>query len=348
MEIALQIILLIVGFVILIKGADIFVDGASATAENFKVPKMLIGLTIVAFGTSAPEFAVSTKSLLSGNTDMLLGNVIGSNILNILLIVGVAAMIKPLIVQSNTVKKELPIVILMTLMFATLTLDNIFDPNATSAFTRQDGIIIVLAFCIFIYYLIQMNRAKKTTEELKKVNQTIELLEGTKKKKVVKKVVERDPPMKLWKALILTVLGIAAIVIGSNLVVDSASEIATILGVSAKLIALTVVALGTSLPELVTSIVATKKGEVDLAIGNVVGSNIFNIGVVTGIPVAIIGGIPEISFSYIDLAIMVASAIVLYIFSRNDRRISRLEGSILLVTFVAYYSYVVISGLGVI
>ncbi len=336
MEIALQIILLIVGFVILIKGADIFVDGASATAENFKVPKMLIGLTIVAFGTSAPEFAVSTKSLLSGNTDMLLGNVIGSNILNILLIVGVAAMIKPLVVQNNTVKKELPIVILMTLMFATLTLDNVFDPNVTSAFTRQDGIIIVLAFCIFIYYLIQMNRAKKTTEELKKVNQTIELLEGTKKKKIVKKVVERDPPMKLWKALILTVLGIAAIVVGSNLVVDSASEIATILGVSAKLIALTVVALGTSLPELVTSIVATKKGEVDLAIGNVVGSNIFNIGVVTGVPVAIIGGIPEISFSYIDLAIMVASAIVLYIFSRNDRRISRLEGAILLITFVAY------------
>jgi cation:H+ antiporter len=348
MEIVLQIILLIVGFVILIKGADIFVDGASATAENFKVPKMLIGLTIVAFGTSAPEFAVSSKSLLSGNTDMLLGNVIGSNVLNILLIIGVAAMIKPLVVQSNTVKKELPIVILMTLMFATLMLDNLFDPNATSSFSRQDGFVIVLAFGIFIYYLIQMNRAKKTTEELKKVDQTIELLEGTKKKKVVKKVIERDPPMKLWKALLFTILGIVAIVVGSDLVVDSASEIATILGISAKMIALTVVALGTSLPELVTSIVATRKGEVDLAIGNVVGSNIFNIGVVTGIPVAIFGGIPEISFNYIDVAVLIAATIVLYIFARDDRRISRREGALLLIVFLAYYSYVVISGLGVI
>lgn len=345
MEIALQIILLIVGFVILIKGADIFVDGASATAENFKVPKMLIGLTIVAFGTSAPEFAVSTKSLLSGNTDMLLGNVIGSNILNILLILGVASMVKPLVVQSSTVKKELPIVILMTLMFSTLMLDNLFDPNTSAAFTRQDGFVIVLAFGIFIYYLVQMNRAKKTANELKKVNETVELLEGTKKKKVVKKVIERDPPMKLWKALIFTVIGIAGIVVGSNFVVDSASQIAAILGVSAKLVALTVVALGTSLPELVTSVVATKKGEVDLAIGNVVGSNIFNIGVVTGIPVAIIGGIPNITFSYIDVAVLISSAIILYIFSRNDRRISRFEGAFLLLVFVAYYSYVVISGI---
>jgi cation:H+ antiporter len=348
MEILLQIALLIAGFVILIKGADIFVDGASSTAENFKVPKMLIGLTIVAFGTSAPEFAVSVKSLLSGNTDMLLGNVIGSNILNILLIIGVASMIKPLVVQSATVKKELPIVILMTLMFAVLMLDNLFDPNAAQSFSHQDGFVIVLAFGIFIYYLVQMNRAKKTANELKKVNETIELVEGTKKKKVVKKVIEREPPMKLWKALILTVLGIVGIVIGSNFVVDSASAIATMLGVSAKMVALTVVALGTSLPELVTSIVATKKGEVDLAIGNVVGSNIFNIGVVTGIPVAIFGGIPHVSATYIDIAILVASAIMLYIFARDDRRISRIEGSLLLITFVGYYGYVVASGLGVI
>ncbi len=348
MEILLQILILIVGFVILIKGADIFVDGASATAENFKVPKMLIGLTIVAFGTSAPEFAVSVKSLLSGNTDMLLGNVIGSNILNILLILGIASMVRPLVVHSNTVKKELPIVILMTVMFATLMLDNLFDKTMTPAFTRQDGVVIVLAFGIFIYYLIGMNRARKTAEELKKVDAALELLEGTKKQEKAKKAIEQDPPMKLWKAVLCTIFGIVGIVIGSNFVVDSASSIATILGVPAKMIALTIVALGTSLPELVTSVVATKKGEADIAIGNVVGSNIFNIGIVTGLPVAILGGIPEISFSYVDLAIMVASAIALYIFARDDRRISRLEGSILLTTFVVYYSYVVISGLGVI
>lgn len=345
MEIVLQIALLIVGFVILIKGADVFVDGASSTAENFKVPKMLIGLTIVAFGTSAPEFAVSVKSLLSGNADMLLGNVIGSNILNILLIIGIASMIKPLVVQSNTVRKELPIVILMTLMFVTLMLDDVFDSSVVPSFSRQDGFAIVLAFGIFIYYLLQMNRARKMTNELRKVDETLELVEGTKKKKIVKKIDERKPPMKLWKALVLTVLGIGAIVLGSNLVVESASNIATILGVSAKLIALTVVALGTSLPELVTSIVATKKGEVDLALGNVVGSNIFNLGVVTGIPVALFGGIPDISFNYVDLAILVGSAIVLFIFARNDRRITRREGAVLLSTFIVYYSYVIVSGL---
>ena len=346
MEIILQIVLLIVGFVILIKGADMFVDGASATAENFKVPKMLIGLTIVAFGTSAPEFAVSVKSLISGNTDMLLGNVIGSNILNILLIIGVAAIIKPLVVKNNTVKKELPIVILMTLMFVALLADSFFDPSITASFSRQDGVVIVIAFLIFIYYLIQMNRAKKTTEELKKVNKTLELLEDTKTEPVKKEnEVDEAPSMKLGKALILTVLGIAGIVIGSNFVVDSASSVASILGVSARLISLTIVALGTSLPELVTSIVATKKGEVDLAIGNVVGSNIFNIGVVTGIPVAILGGIPEISFSLVDIVMVLGSAFLLYVFARDDRIVSRREGMILLIFFVVYYGYVVVSGL---
>ena len=342
MEILFQIILLIVGFVILIKGADVFVDGASATAENFKVPKMLIGLTIVAFGTSAPEFAVSVKSLLSGNTDMLLGNVIGSNILNILLILGVASMIKPLVVQHNTVKKELPIVMLMTLMFATLMLDNLFDNSVVPSFTRQDGFVIVLAFCSFIHYLIQVNRKRKNAAEDGADDKTV----AEKNEVSASEKTEKDEPaMKLYKALFFVLIGIFGIVIGSNFVVDSASEIAKILGVSSKLIALTVVALGTSLPELVTSVVATKKGEVEIAIGNVVGSNIFNIGVVTGIPVALLGGISKISFSPVDLVVMVVSSILLFIFARNDRRISRLEGAVFLVMFVAYYSFVVISGL---
>jgi cation:H+ antiporter len=342
MEILLQILILIVGFVILIKGADAFVDGASATAENFKVPKMLIGLTIVAFGTSAPEFAVSIKSILSGNTDMLLGNVIGSNVLNILLIVGVAATIKPLVVKNNTVKSELPIVILMTAMFAVTIADRFFDSNAVASFSRQDGFAIVITFLIFIYYLLDMNRTKKTANEFKKLDQTLELLEGTAKPEEVK---EEQPSMKLWKAILFTILGIAAIVLGSNFVVDSASEIASILGVPDRLIALTIVALGTSLPELVTSIVATRKGEVDLAIGNVVGSNIFNIGVVLGIPVAIFGNINQISFSIVDITAMIVSAAALYLFARKDRRISRREGVILLILFVSYYSYVVTSGL---
>ena len=340
MEILLQILLLIIGFVILIKGADVFVDGASATAENFRVPKMLIGLTIVAFGTSAPEFAVSVKSLLSGNTDVLLGNVIGSNILNILLILGVASMIKPLVVQHNTVKKELPIVMLMTLMFATLMLDNLFDGSVTPSFTRQDGFVIVLAFCIFIHYLIQVNHKRKNEELEKAANSS-----KAEASKTETSDLKNEPSMKLYKALFCVVIGILGIVIGSNFVVDSASEIAKILGVSAKLIALTIVALGTSLPELVTSVVATRKGEVEIAIGNVVGSNIFNIGVVTGVPIALLGGISKISFSPVDLIVMVTSSILLFIFARNDRRISRLEGGVFLAMFVGYYSFVVISGL---
>ncbi len=313
----LQIILLVLGFIILIKGADIFVDGASSVAGNFKVSKMLIGLTIVAFGTSAPEFAVSVKSILSNHYDIVLGNVIGSNILNILLILGVSSY--SLNVKNNTVKKELPIVMLMTILFAVLLSDHLFDFQVTNAFTRSDGIILLLFFLVFIYYLIAMARKK----------------------------IENDSDqsyMSIKKAFIYTIIGIFMIVVGSNFVVDSASLIAEELGVSAKLISLTIVALGTSLPELVTSVTATRKGEYDIAIGNVVGSNIFNIGMVIGLPIAIFGGIDHISFNYIDLIVMLISAILLFIFSYNDYKITKKEGIIFLILFILYYSYVIWMG----
>ncbi len=312
----LQIILLVLGFIILIKGADIFVDGASSVAGNFKVSKMLIGLTIVAFGTSAPEFAVSVKSILSNHYDIVLGNVIGSNILNILLILGVSSLFHSLNVKNNTVKKELPIVMLMTILFAVLLSDHLFDFQLTNAFTRSDGIILLLFFLVFIYYLIAMARKK----------------------------IENDSDqsyMSIKKAFIYTIIGIFMIVVGSNFVVDSASLIAEELGVSAKLISLTIVALGTSLPELVTSVTATRKGEYDIAIGNVVGSNIFNIGMVIGLPIAIFGGIDHISFNYIDLIVMLISAILLFIFSYNDYKITKKEGIIFLILFILYYSYVI-------
>jgi cation:H+ antiporter len=313
-----NIILLIIGFIILIKGADFFVDGASGIAGNFKVSKILIGLTIVAFGTSAPEFAVSVKSLISGNGDIVLGNVIGSNILNILLILGCSALVHSLNVKSNTVKKELPITMLFSLVFATLLSDNLFDANITNTFTRGDGIVLLLFFCVFIYYLISMarNKIEKDTEE--------EII-----------------PMK--KAIIFTILGLIGIVLGSNFVVDSATYIAENLGVSQRLISLTIIAFGTSLPELVTSVTATKKGEYDIAIGNVVGSNIFNIGMVIGIPTAIFGGIGVISFSYIDLIVMIASAVLLFMFSFNDYKITKKEGILFLILFITYYSYVLVS-----
>lgn len=315
----LNIVLLVIGFVILIKGADFFVEGASSIAGNFKVSKMLIGLTIVAFGTSAPEFAVSVKSILSGNGDIVFGNVIGSNILNILLIVGISAIIHSLNVKNSTVKKELPITLLMTSLFAVLISDSLFNIKDTNQFTRSDGVVIILFFTVFVYYLISMMRNKIDEESKEKY-------------------------LPLGKSFAFTILGVVAVILGSNLVVDSASYLAKALGVSQKMIALTVVALGTSLPELVTSITATRKGEYDIAIGNIVGSCIFNIGVVIGIPIALFGGVSHISFNYIDVGVMLLSAFLLFIFSHNDRKILRWEGIVFLTIFVIYYSYVIYLG----
>ncbi len=312
-------LLLILGFAILIKGADLFVDGSSSIASNFKVPKILIGLTIVAFGTSAPEFAVSIKSIISGNYDIVLGNVIGSNILNILLILGFSALFKPLVVSNNTIKKEIPILILFTALFAVLISDSLLDLNVLNSFTRSDGLISTLFFSIFVYYLISITRNHDKKEE-KKIK------------------------MSLPKSFLFTFLGIAMIVLGSNFVVNSASTIAKTVGVSEKLIALTIIAFGTSLPELVTSVIATKKGECDLAIGNVVGSNIFNIGIVMGVPVTIFGGISQINFNYIDILVMLISVVLLFFFSYSGRKIDKKEGFIFLLLFLAYYSIVIIGG----
>ena len=313
----LQTVLLIVGFVVLIKGADFFVDGASGIAGNLKVSKMLIGLTIVAFGTSAPEFAVSVKSLLSGNGDIVLGNVIGSNILNILLILGTSSLFHALNVKNNTVKKELPITMMITFSFAVLLSDSLFNGGGVNQFTRGDGLVLLLFFCVFIYYLISMARNKSDEDS--------------------------SVTISIPKSILFTIVGLVGIVLGSNFVVDSASKIATIMGVSERLISLTIIALGTSLPELVTSVMATRKGEYDIAIGNVVGSNIFNIGMVIGVPVVLLGGIGVVNFSYIDLMVMILASILLFMFSFRDYKISKGEGFIFLVVFVVYYSYVLLS-----
>lgn len=313
-----QIILLIVGFVILIKGADIFVDGASSLAQNFKLSKMLIGLTIVAFGTSAPEFAVSVKSIISNNADMVLGNVVGSNILNILLIIGICSLIKPIVVKNNTIRKEIPIVIMISTLLFFLMKDNLFDTNVINMITRNDGFIILLFFMIFIYYLISIMRNKKDEEALETAK------------------------FGMSKSIIFTILGIVCIIIGSNFVVDSASNIAVSLGVSQKMIALTIVAFGTSLPELVTSIVSIKKGEQEILVGNIVGSNVFNIGMVLGLPIALFGGIPAVGFNNSDLIVLLLSALLLFVFSFKDHKIKKMEGIIMLVVFAIYYSFVII------
>ncbi len=316
MEIALQILILVAGFVLLIKGADILVSGASSIAANFKVSKMLIGLTIVAFGTSAPELAVSVSSLMAGTTDMLLGNVIGSNIMNILLLVGVAAIICPIAVKKNTVAKELPILLLISTALVVLFLDINLANGGNNEITRSDAIVCLLFFAIFVYYLITMARKKHDNKPEK-------------------------PEYKLGKSFLLTGIGLVGIVGGSQMVVNGASNIAATMGISDRMISLTVVALGTSLPELVTTITAARRKETDLIVGNIIGSNIFNICIVLGLPVALFGSVSPKSFEMLDLFIMLGSAALLWLFVEKDRRITRLEGTIFLLIFLAYYGSII-------
>lgn len=341
MGLLINLALLIVGFVFLIKGADIFVDGASDTARKFRVPKMLIGLTIVSFGTSAPELAVSIQSILSGKGDILLGNVIGSNILNILLILGLSALVGTLRVNTATVKKEIPVLVLMTMAFTVVLSDKIFGLSE-NIFTQQDGIILLLFFCVFIYYLFGMvNRKNGTENEVAEKKSTKKEAAKTEKVVETKNEADEEGEVNLVKAILMVVFGLIGIVFGSDLVVKGASEIAATFGVSQRIISLTIVALGTSLPELVTSVIATRKGEYDIAIGNIVGSNIFNIGIVAGLPVAILGGVGGSAFSVVDIVALMISPIALYFFARRGHRIGYKKGIVFLLMFVAYYGYVI-------
>ena len=323
MEIILQIALLIIGFIVLIKGADWIVSGASSIATNFKISKVLIGLTVVAFGTSAPELAVSISSLASGSTDMLLGNVIGSNIINILLLVGVAALIYPIKVSKDTVKKEIPILLLISTALVVLFLDTSLANGAINEITRGDAIICLLFFCIFLYYLIVMAKRNREAKSQK----------------------TEEPKYKLGKSSLITIVGLAGLVLGSQLVVNSASFIASAMGVSERIIALTVIAIGTSLPELVTTIVAARRKETDLIVGNIIGSNIFNICIVMGLPVAIFGTITPDSFQAIDLFMLVFSSVLLFLLTRRDHEISRLNGLLMLAIFMFYYGFIIYGAL---
>lgn len=320
MELILQFILLAVGFIFLIKGADWLVEGASSVASNFKVSKLLIGLTIVAFGTGAPELAVSFSSLINGSTDILIGNVIGSNIINVLLLIGIAAVIHPIKVKKATVSKELPLLLLISTALIVLILDTNLAEAMTNTFSRADAIICLLFFGIFLYYLITL--ARKNKKEAKKVEK---------------------PKYKLGKSFLFVVLGLVGVVAGSQLVVDSASAIALAVGISERIISLTIVALGTSLPELVTTVNAARKGESDLLVGNIVGSNIFNICIVLALPVVIVGGITPNSFEVIDLFMFVFSSLLVCILARRDHKITRRSGVLMLLTFLLYYGFIIYS-----
>ena len=292
---------------------------------------------------------MSIQSILSGKGDILLGNVIGSNILNILLILGLSALVGTLHVNTATVKKEIPVLILITIAFTVVLSDKIFGLGE-NLFTRQDGIILLLFFCVFIYYLFGMANRKNGVENevtekksVKKETSKTEKVAEAKTEKVAeaKKETDEEGEVNLVKAVLMVVFGLVGIVYGSDLVVKGASEIAATFGVSQRIISLTIVALGTSLPELVTSVIATRKGEYDIAIGNIVGSDIFNIGIVAGLPVALLGGVGGSAFSVVDIAALVISPIVLYFFARRGHRIGFKKGIAFLLLFVVYYGYVI-------
>lgn len=312
MNVVVQLLFLVIGFVMLVKGADWFVEGASKVAEKFGIPQLVIGLTIVAIGTSLPEAAVSTSAALKGSAEITIGNVVGSNIMNILLILGVTSVISPLAVQKSTIKYELPMVIGATVLLAFLGL---FDGTVG----RIDGIILLAGMVLYLLYLLRMARKGQAAVEEQEKEQTE----------------KKDNMLKL---ILLILVGGAMIVWGSDITVNAATELARIFGMSERLIGLTIVAFGTSLPELVTSATAALKGKADIAVGNIVGSNLFNILFVVGIAAAITPVIYESAF-FIDTIVCIATAVLLWVCVIRKQKLERHGGVILLVGYAGYFLY---------
>ncbi len=308
-------IILIIGFFFLIKGADVFVEGAASIARKFNVPAMVIGLTIVAMGTSAPEAAVSITSSLAGQNDMSVANVVGSNFFNILVVLGVSAMIANLPVQKDTIKKDTPFLIIVSGLLLVFGLD--FNIN------RIEGIILLLLFAYFLVNTVKS--AKNSTNSSDEIDSTSD-------------VAIAEESISMPKTIVLSLIGIVGIIIGGDMVVDSATSIATSFGMSANLVGLTIVAVGTSLPEFVTSIMAIKKGETEIAIGNVIGSNLFNILLVLGLATTICP-INISLFAFIDVVFMVAITVLLYLFMKKDQCINKKQGIILVIMYIAYMAY---------
>ena len=315
-------ILLILGFILLIKGADFFVDGSSSVAKLLKVPSIVIGLTVVAFGTSMPELSVSVTAAIRGNNDLAVSNVLGSNIFNLLVVLGCCSIIRPVEANWSLLRKEFPFSIFITIILLFLDSDfsiiKILDGNKTFVLGRWAGILFLILFVIFLYATVKSALISRsdTAEEDYKV-------------------------MSPLKSAVFIILGLAGIVWGGNLVVDSACNIAETFGLSQTFIGLTIVALGTSLPELVTSMVASSKGENDLAVGNVVGSNIFNILLILGISSAITPITLDVTAVY-DTLILIVASIIVYISAISNHKIQRKEGMLFLIAYLAFFIYVLL------
>lgn len=307
MEIALQFGLLVLGFVMLAKGADWFVEGAAGIAMRFGIPQLVIGLTIVAMGTSAPEAAVSIAAAMKGNADITIGNILGSNILNILVILGLAASIVPIAVARSTVRIEMPFMIAITAL--------LFYQGRDGSISLADGGVLMVAFAVYMMYLYTMAMKSNVDSDLE------------------------EPGLPLGRCLLGAVGGLALIIAGSNVTVGAATSIATYAGLSERFIGLTIVALGTSLPELFTSVAAARRGNADIAIGNIVGSNIFNILFVVGLSSLIID-IPFASAFNFDTYVALGSAVLLWLCVLRTQRLQRWAGALMLVCYAAYLGYI--------
>lgn len=324
MELLKAILILVIGFVLLIKGADFFVEGSSSVAKKFHVPAMLIGMTIVAMGTSLPECAVSVTASLANNNSLAVSNVIGSNIFNLMVVCGACALFSPLTIRQDTLKKEFPLSIIcaalmLVLGYIGMTLGHI------------DGIIFLVLFVGYLLWMIQSAK-KARAAVLSDPAQSGQIEQA-------ELVEENIAILPTWKSLVFIIGGMIAIKFGGDFVVDGASSIASSMGLSQTLIGLTIVAMGTSLPELVTSLVAAKKGEVDMALGNVIGSDIFNILFVLGIATAI----SPISFlmeNVIDIILLIIMSVIVLAFAWTKQQINRKEGILMLLMYAAYMVYI--------
>lgn len=317
-------ILLVVGFILLIKGAGYFVDGASAIAGKLHISSMIVGLTIVSLGTSAPEAVVSIIAALEGNGDMVIGNVIGSSIINISLMLGITVLVSPIIVQKDTQTREIPYSLIAAVLVLIFMSDRLLFSAEASAIGRIDGIILLAGIALFLYYtFVKARRTRESTMDDEA------------------KAAGNDSS---WtKNIALFVIGLAGIVFGGDLVVDSASSIALSLGMSQALVGLTIIAIGTSLPELTTSVSAAMKGEADMAFGNLIGSNIFNIMFVLGLS-AVISPLGVSGSLFTDVWVLIFISAVLMIIALWKNQLSRITGGILVSMYIIYLVYIIIRG----
>lgn len=315
----LTIIILLAGFAALIYGARFLVDSSSSLAKKFNIPGIVIGLTIVAFGTSSPELLVSLIASANGNSELALGNVIGSNIFNILFILGLSAIVYPLKVKSGTTWIEIPLAVLSAVVVLVLANDIFLDHSETSHISRSDGIVLLLFFLVFLVYNITVMMKNSNNEELNVKDQAT------------------------WKSVIFIIGGLLLLVVGARAIVYSSVRLAQVAGFSERVIGLTIVSIGTSLPEAATSLVAARRKNTDIAIGNIVGSNIFNVFLILGGSAAI-NPVPVQNLTNIDLAVNLFASLLLFIFifTGSERKIGRLEGILFIILFLAYITFLLL------